>query len=180
MKHIIRKAYWNWEKEEKWLNELSAKGLALTDYSWCRYVLEDAKPGEYVYRIDLLDHFPSHPQSRKFIEFLEETGVEFVASYMRWVYFRKKAKDGAFTLYTDIASRIAHYKRIRMLWLPLGIAELAVGIPNIIIVVTRSFYALNLFGGLLCCLLGILFTLHSLQITRKIRALKKEQSIHEA
>lgn len=33
MKHIVRKAYWNYEKEEKRLNEMSAKGMALTDYS---------------------------------------------------------------------------------------------------------------------------------------------------
>lgn len=33
MKHIVRKAYWNYEKEENWLNEMSAKGLALIDYS---------------------------------------------------------------------------------------------------------------------------------------------------
>ena len=29
MKHIIWKPYWNYEKEEKWLNDMSAKGLAM-------------------------------------------------------------------------------------------------------------------------------------------------------
>ena len=31
MKYIVRKAFWDYEKEEKWLNEMSAKGW-LTDY----------------------------------------------------------------------------------------------------------------------------------------------------
>ena len=31
MKHIVRKAYWDFEKEEQWLNEMSARGMAMTD-----------------------------------------------------------------------------------------------------------------------------------------------------
>ncbi len=40
MKHIIHKWFWAWDfdKEEKWLNEMSAKGLNLTGVSFCRYV----------------------------------------------------------------------------------------------------------------------------------------------
>ena len=41
MKQVVWKAYYNYEKEENWLKEMSAKGMALISYSWCRYVLED-------------------------------------------------------------------------------------------------------------------------------------------
>ena len=51
MKTVIRKAYFDFENEEKWLNEMSAKGFALTDYTWCRYVFSDCMPGKYVYRL---------------------------------------------------------------------------------------------------------------------------------
>lgn len=51
MKYVIWKAYWNYEKEEKWLNEMASKGLAFTSYSWYRYVFEDAPAKEYIYRI---------------------------------------------------------------------------------------------------------------------------------
>lgn len=37
MKKVIYKAYYDYEKEEKWLKEMSAKGLALINYSWLRY-----------------------------------------------------------------------------------------------------------------------------------------------
>lgn len=90
MKTIIRKAYWNYEKEEKWLNEMSANGFALTDYFWCRYVFTDCEPGEYIYRIELLEYLPTHPVSQKYLRFMEENGVEYVASTTRWVFFRKK------------------------------------------------------------------------------------------
>ena len=31
MKHIVHKPYWNFEKEEAWLNEMSTRGLAMSD-----------------------------------------------------------------------------------------------------------------------------------------------------
>ena len=71
MKHIVRKPYWNYEKEENWLNEMAAQGLALTGYSWCRYEFEDSDKGKYIYRIELLDQSSSHPASRQYIAFLE-------------------------------------------------------------------------------------------------------------
>lgn len=179
MKHIIRKPYFNWEREEKWLNDLSSKGLALTDYSWCRYVFEDSKPGEYIYRIDLLDHLPTHPQSRKYIEFLEETGVEFVSSYMRWVYFRKKADSGPFNLYSDIPSQIARNKRIRALWVWLAIFELTIGVANLKIGLTPPYSPFNVICGIVLCIISLAFSLWSLLLTRKIRALKKEKRIVE-
>ncbi|MBC8062671.1 MAG: DUF2812 domain-containing protein [Clostridiaceae bacterium] len=49
MKHTIYKAYWNYEKEEKWINEMSAKGLALTDHSLFKYVFTEIPNNEYIH-----------------------------------------------------------------------------------------------------------------------------------
>lgn len=101
------------EKEEKWLNEMSAKGLNLIAASGMRYEFEEGGRGEYVYRLELLPYLPAHPESAAYLKFLEETGVEHIASFHRWVYLRKKAGDGPFEVYSDLDSRIAHYERIR-------------------------------------------------------------------
>ena len=180
MKHIIWKAYWNYEKEEKWLNDLSAKGLAMTDYSWCRYALEDTPPGEYIYRIELLAHLATHPESRRYIEFVEETGAQCVATYLRWVYFRKKAADGAFELYSDIESKIRHYKTVRAFWTALAALELCVGASNTVIGITDSGSAINLALGIALFALGCAFVVWCFQLTRKIRALKKQRQIVDA
>ncbi len=109
MKYTVWKAFFDYEKEEKYLNEMAAKGLALTDYSWCRYVFEDALKGEYVYRIELLENPVNHAESQNYIiRFMEEAGIEFVTSYNRWIYLRKKTADGKFDIYSDIASKIKH------------------------------------------------------------------------
>jgi len=183
MKTIIRKAYRNYEKEENWLNEMAAKGLALTDYSWCRYVFSDSQPGEYIYRIELLEYSPAHPISQNYISFMEENRVEHVASYMRWVYFRKKASDGTFDIYSDIDSKTKHYQRINRFWIVLAVAELIVGLSNVCIGIYsilrgHTFY-FNLIGGVVCVLLGIgLFALgHPLR--KKIKKLKKEKVVIE-
>ena len=63
MKHTVRKIFLNYEKEEEWLNEMSAKGMALIYYSWCRYVFEETQNNEYIYRIELLEKSPTSAES---------------------------------------------------------------------------------------------------------------------
>ena len=130
MKTTAWKVYMDYEKEEVWLNSMAAKGFALTDYFLFRYVFEDCRPGEYIYRLELLENLPTHAESRKYLNFLADNGVEHVTSWLRWVYLRKRAEDGSFDLYSDIDSRIAHYKRIATLWLPIMLFELMIGFSN--------------------------------------------------
>lgn len=184
MKTIIRKAYWNYEKEEKWLNEMSVKGLALTEYSWCRYVFADCQPGEFIYRIELLEHLPSHPESTKYINFMEENGVEHIASYNRWVYFRKRSTDGVFDIYSDIDSKIKHYQRIHLLWFILALAELSVGFSNIVIgfafrAIPHTLFPINITLGYIVAVIGLLLLGLSLPLRKKIKQLRNEKRIRE-
>lgn len=183
MKHIAWRVFIDYEKEEKWLNAMAAKGLAMTDYSWCRYVFEDTEPREYTYRLELLDNMAVHPESRKYIEFLEETGVEQVAAYMRWAYFRKKTKDGPFDLYSDIDSKLVHFQRVFQLWLVLGLAELTIGFSNTMLGMNQTLRGeinFNSWMGLPLLVLGLflLFGL-ALPLHRKIKRLKAEKEIME-
>jgi len=179
MKQIIRKIYYNFEKEERWLNSLAAKGLALTDYSWCRYVFEDKTPGEYTYRIELLDHLATHPESRRYIEFVESTGAECVTTYMRWAYFRKKAADGPFELYSDNASRIAHYRRVRAFWLGFLILEIIGFAMNFAVLFVPPLPVANLVCACVLFVLVVLFSFLYFGMNQRIRALKRAQKVTE-
>ncbi len=55
MRHVIRKLFFDFEKEELFLNKMSANGLALSKYTWGKYVFYEAPKGEYIYRLELLD-----------------------------------------------------------------------------------------------------------------------------
>jgi hypothetical protein len=40
MKTKFMKIFWDYEKEEKWLNEMVAKGFAMSSYTFCVYTFE--------------------------------------------------------------------------------------------------------------------------------------------
>lgn len=174
----IYKLYFDYEKEEKWLNEMSAKGLAFINYSAFTYQFEDCEPGEYIYRIELLEHVATHIESRKYIEFMEQNGIEHRASYARWVYFRQKAENGAFDLFSDIDSRIKHYQRIDILWFTLTCAEFLIAISQLSLAMSQNTIANYIIAGFLFLLSFLYFSL-SHTIKKKIRALKKERKIRE-
>jgi len=182
MQTIVRKAFWDHEKEEKWLNEMSAKGFALIGYSWCKYIFTASHPSEYIYRIELLEQFPIHPESQHYLQFMAENGVEHIASYMRWVYFRKPAADGAFDIYSDTDSKINHYQRIRRFWLILGCSQFLAAIPNIGIGLGGStgfvLPANLILGGISTCL-GLGLLLRGFRLQKRINRLQEERSIME-
>lgn len=182
MLHIVRKPYWNYEKEEKWLNEMAAKGLGLRKYSWCRYEFEDMPKGEYTYRIIYLKESFNHPESQKYIEFLEETGVEYVSSYMHWVYLRKKTADGPFEVYSDIDSKLQHFRKINAWWTFLMLLEFGAAAINIVTYLIDRRYPTtpNLYMGLVVFALGIMFFFIGRPIRKRIRKLKREKAIHES
>lgn len=183
MKHIVRKAFFDYEKEEKYLNEMSAKGFALTDYSWCKYVFEDAPKGKYIYRLELLEKPINHPDSKKYIKFMEETGVEFVASYNRWVYFRRDAADGEFDIYSDIDSKIKHCKRIRSLFAAVMALNLVIGLMNSFWGNTETSMGVIPVNSYIAILSYTIFALFLIflviPLSKKINALVKEKEIRE-
>lgn len=187
MKHIIRKAFWDYEKEEKWINEMASKGLVFENYSWLKYEFEEAPAGEYIYRIIFLENPVDHPESKKYIEFLEETGAEYVSHYMKWVYFRKKATDGAFKIYSDIDSKLKHYKRVNLYWLAFAALELTAGFINVFMStlyynvegLSSGLSSINYIIGTPLIVLGILFLFISAPVRRKIKHLEREKTIRE-
>lgn len=180
MKKIIYKWFWAWDadKEERWLNEMAAKGLAMTGAVHCRYEFQDCEPGEYQYRLDFLEHWPTHPESEKYISFVEDTGAEQIASYLRWVYFRKKTADGSFELFSDNVSRIRCLNRLLLLLGVFGIVNTYNGIWNLCI---GLFYgsSFNTVCGILVFSMSVLIWYGFLQIYRQKRKLQKERQIYE-
>jgi len=186
MRHIVYKMFslGGFENEEKWLNEMSAKGMQLVKIGFWRYEFEQGTPNEYVYRLEFLDRLPLNAESVEYLKFMEETGVEHIASYMRWVYFRKKAIDGPFELFSEISSKIKHYKRINHLLNVLMIIELAFAISyfwqawNEYTEYGDWFRPHIFLGGFLTVLTAIMFFIGH-PIRKALKALKKEHRIRE-
>jgi hypothetical protein len=161
----INKWYWVWEfdKEERWLNEMAMQGWALCGVGFCRYTFERCEPGEYTVRLEMRKYDP------EYVSFLSEIGAEYIGRVVSWIYFRKRAEDGPFDLF-DLDAKIDHLSRIaRMLWI-IGLANLLIGIVN----------TLNVSGigviNLLCATL-LMYALG--RIEGKKEALVRERELHE-
>ncbi|MBU3181743.1 DUF2812 domain-containing protein [Clostridium psychrophilum] len=129
---------------------------------------------------------PSHPKSIAYIDFLKETSIEYITSYMRWVYLRKKTSEGAFNIYSDIESEVIHYRRINVIFNTVMTLEFMISFINIIMgfviscthTTAGNSSISNFFSGGMWLILGLLFLKLSSQNRKKVKKLTLENSIN--
>ncbi|WP_151735173.1 DUF2812 domain-containing protein ['Paenibacillus yunnanensis' Narsing Rao et al. 2020] len=181
------------EKEEAWLNAMAAKGMMLTGVAGFKFTFEDDNPGKYTYRLELLDYPPTHPECTAYIKFMEETGIEHVGSVRRWVYFRRPAREGAFELYSDLDSKMRHYKRITSIsntvTLLMLIGFLVSGISWSLHAAdagwSRELFSINdpyfwaLFYAVMLLVIASIIYFNVFAVRRSLRRLKKERKLSE-
>ncbi|MGM9615727.1 MAG: DUF2812 domain-containing protein [Oscillospiraceae bacterium] len=155
---------WNFEKEERWLNEMAMNGWKLVDVGFCRYTFEACEPGEYTVRMEM------HEFDDAYLSFMEETGAEYVGRMVHWIYFRRRTELGPFDIFSDMDSRISHLSRIGKMLLAAGLLNLGIGLAN-------SFNGMNLGWINLLCATLLMYALG--RIHGKKEALEKDRMLHE-
>lgn len=170
-RRTIRKWFWVWEfdEEEKWLNDMAGRGWVLETVGFAKYTFIQSEPGEYTVRLEMPEHMPASAECQDYIDFIEETGAEYLGNVMKWIYFRKRTADGGFDLFSDIDSRIRHMERINK---PLGIialCNLLIGVGNM------QFGGVGLINIACAGLLGYA----CMKLNQKKKMLQKERSLHE-
>ena len=91
---------WDFEKEERWLNEMAQEGWVLDNTGFSFYT------------------------------FVKELGAEYIGGCVNWVYFRRKAELGSFELLSDIDSHLTHLSRIDRMLSLICLANLIIGVTN--------------------------------------------------
>ena len=180
MRTTIRKWFWAWEfdKEEKWLDEMSAQGKALVSARYATYEFEDCAPGEYAVRLEMLEHDPASEEGKQYIAFVEETGAEYVGHVMKWVYFRKKTADGPFELHGDNATRIKHLGGIIRLLKPLMALNVGCGVYNLCIGIGLN-SVINVVCACLSAAVAWLLYHGMVKLNEKKKQLEKEAQLFE-
>lgn len=71
MAKVIRKVFpvFEYEREEKWLNEMAEKGFILQHVGFFSYHFEECIPGEYQVRMQLLEKSIHSQESKEYISF---------------------------------------------------------------------------------------------------------------
>lgn len=169
---------WEHEKEEQWLAKMESQGLHFKKYRLLWYEFEQGEPNQYQYKLEMLPNLPSHPESKAYIEFMEDMGIEVVDSYIRWVYFRKKWDDAPFELYSDADHRIRHLRGIFAFLLPL-LAILLINLTNMrhLLSGDAPIAAVPLLLIIAALVVGIIRGM--IGIHKKIKQLEKERALHE-
>lgn len=114
--------YFDKDKEEYWINEMSQKGYAFERFFLGIYSFMPCKPGAFHYQIDLLQN--DNHKEKEYLEFMEETKVEIVDRWFGWVFLRREAELGEFQLYTDNASKATQYEHLGRFYIILMLVEL--------------------------------------------------------
>ncbi len=176
----VTKLFWVWdfEQEEAWYNEMADKGLNLIRIRPLRYAFEEGTPGEYQYRQEYLSDSPTSEKGREYIRFIEDTGAELVCTYWQWAVFRRKKGEGAFNLFSDLDSRIAHLEKIFRFILLLAAANFLIGTSNLISGVANRMDVVG-FGALINLAIGILGFRGSWKLYQRLEKLRRERDIHE-
>ena len=92
-------------------------GLFLYDFVPCA-------PGEYTIRLEMRNPAP------EYLELMAESGAEYVGRFTQWLYFRKRADQGEFDLYSDLDSRMTHLQKVGRLLVLIGCLNLCIGLIN--------------------------------------------------
>ena len=65
-----------------------------------------------------------------YLDFMRESGAEYVGRVIQWIYFRRPSAMGGFDLFSDLDSRIEHLTRIGTSLRLIGLANLIIGSVN--------------------------------------------------
>ena len=124
------------DEEQDWLNGYAQEGWAMVSFFVGLVTFVRCQPGEFIYQIDLLPGTGLRADNYEdYAVFMNEMNVEVLHRWGRWVYLRKHAADGPFEVYTDAASKIALYRRIRgmFLWVLFVICMCSISAWNLVV-----------------------------------------------
>ena len=162
--------YYDKDDEEKFLNDMSAKGYAMKRFFLGIYWFDKCNPNEYTYRVDIIND-KNKLEKKEFYDIVNETGAELVQTWGIWAFFRKKGSN--FELYTDNESRINQYKRINRAFLSVGIFEVLLTI-NLLYNCFAHDIKSSIHIAILAIILDITIFYQSYKCIKKISKLKNE------
>ena len=175
-----------YEQEEQWINEMAKEGWQLTAIGFCRYIFRRGTPGEYIYKLDVVERTASDEVKESYFNFLTECGIRVVGEFKDWIYLQKKAADGPFDMKDDTYAKLRTVNKVysfavRTLCKLLKIFAAVVIICSLGQMLSSNYAIQELFGGIMGgCAISAIITLAILwvPILRKLRR-KVNQLIDE-
>lgn len=140
MKKRVYRFFIDYEKEERWVNDMADRGWNLKKTMVGYFVFEKGTPGQYIYRNEFVNR-----KSTDYFEFLNMMNIECVSKFGGWAYYRKLQAEGPFEIFTDATSKINYIKSMNRIFILLLLFNVLAGIYNLSIgsVINSSVGCLN-------------------------------------
>lgn len=180
-----KKTFFSEVKEEKWLNEMAGQGFRFIRKKRKWYYFEQAQPGSYQYRVDLLEHNARSQRGKEYLQLLQDSGIHCVHTCLGWAYLEKQTDGEPFDLYSDVGSKMLHYRKSGRTFAMIALSLMLVA------ALSFALYLWNLFGGNpladfssgfvlgMTSSMGVLFALSGIAFFWKAHKLKKEGFVRE-
>lgn len=118
----IKKSFTDFDKEQEWLNQMSAEGKAFISYHGGTYIFVKDEPSAWSYAIEILGQ--DKKKSEEYLSFLEDAGIETVATYAGRAYLRKRNDGTPLELHSDLESRLDQAKKAGAIWSVIPLTQL--------------------------------------------------------
>lgn len=102
----------DYEKEENFLNEMARAGWNLSAVGFCRYIFRRGTPGEYIYKLDMVERSESDEVKESYFNFLTDCGIRVVGEFKDWIYLQKRAADGPFDMKNDTYAKLRQVNKV--------------------------------------------------------------------
>jgi len=99
-----------YEKERKWLNEMSSKGFQLINVDAFTYTFEEGLPNEYQYDVEYPVRIGNSDENEEYLRSLNEMGVELIPTKKDVRYFRRRMENTEFKLHNSAKLRVKLYR----------------------------------------------------------------------
>lgn len=179
MKKVKFRFYLDYEKEEKWINEMAAQGWHLKKFLLGRFTFTKGEPAAFIYRNEFIVGM-SLEEKKDYFELLKDSGITIIHEKGGWVYMKKASAEGPFELYTDTKSKISYYQRILSIFLLLFFINACSGFFNVGVLRDQSMLEfINSALGILNIAVALLILIPIIKIIKRKRELIKKQQFFE-
>lgn len=169
---------WQYQEEEDWMNQMAAQGWALERTNGFVHHFRRCEPGTWIVRLDRPTFKMGSPEGQEYLAMLHDCGVEWVGGVNGWIYLRRRADQGEFALYSDLAGKEHLLLRARSQML--GVLALAlVGWLGSLLLAFCGGEAFMAFYPVIYLSIPIAVAHGLAQLNRRLKAVRRERQLRE-
>ena len=169
---------WQYQEEVDWMNKMAAEGWALERTNGFVHHFSRCEPGAWIIRLDRPSFKMSSPEGQEYLAMLHDFGAEWVGGVNGWIYLRRRADQGDFELYSDLAGKEHLLLRARSQMLFVLALALVGWLGSLLLAICSSESFMAVYPVIYLSI--PIAVVHGLtRLNRQLKAVRQERQLHE-